>query len=381
MIKKIITSIFIFLSLLYVPILIPNASAQTEVEMGSDAQLANQQDERLEGTIRTISEEKQIQVMDRSQLYQKLGVEVTTGSLKGQTVTVENGDLPSSNVVHYRVGDEVILSFSKSPDGQSLIMITDFIRRGSLLWLLIIFVGITVLVGRLKGITSIFGMTVSFLVIFLFILPQILAGRDPVFITIIGSLVIIPFSFYLSHGLNKKTTVAIIGTVIALIVTGILASIFVEAGKLSGFVSEEAGFLQAAQGSLINIKGLILSGIIIGVLGVLDDVTISQSAMVREMKSLNPKMSAGELYRSAMAVGRDHIASMVNTLVLVYAGASLPLLLLFINSTHSFSEVINYEIIATEIIRTLVGSIGLVLAVPLTTIIAAVAEEGNIRKQ
>lgn len=369
MIKKIITSIFIFVCFLIILVIVPTVFAQTEG--GNDAQIANQQEERLEGVVKIISEEKQIQVMNQSQLYQKLEIEVTTGSLKGQTVTVENGNLPTSNVVHYALGDEVVLSYSKSPDGQRLVMITDFVRRGSLLWLFIIFVVITVLIGRLKGLTSIIGMVVSFAVIFMFILPQILSGHDPVFMTILGSLVIIPVSFYLSHGLNRKTTVAIFGTLISLIITGILANFFVEAGKLSGFVSEESGFLQEAFGNLVNIKGLMLSGIIIGVLGILDDVTISQSAMVREMKVLNPKMSAGELYRSAMIVGRDHIASMVNTLVLVYAGASMPLLLLFISSTHSFSEVINYEIIANEIIRTLVGSIGLVLTVPLTTLIAA----------
>lgn len=358
------------------PIASNAAQVQPPTQPQSQSQLAATQDERLEGTVTSISDEKEIQVMDKKQLYQKLNINITEGSLKGQTITVENGNIPVENLIHYQVGDQVVLTRSQEPDGSSTFVITDFVRRDSLLWLLMIFVGVTVLIGRIKGFTSIVGMVVSFVVIFLFILPKILDGQDPVMVTILGSLIIIPVSFFLSHGLNKKTLEAILGTLVSLMVTGVLANIFVAAGKLSGFVSEESGFLQEAKGDLINIKGLLLAGIIIGVLGILDDVTISQSAVVQQLKQANSKLSPRQLYQRAMAVGRDHIASMVNTLVLVYAGASMPLLLLFINNPHPFSEVINYEIIADEVIRTLVGSIGLVLAVPLTTLIAVLLERG-----
>jgi len=165
--------------------------------------------------------------------------------------------------------------------------------------------------------------------------------------------------------------VAIAGTIVALVITGILAGIFVEAARLTGFASEEAGFLQVAKQGTVNIKGLLLAGIIIGVLGVLDDVTVSQSAIVLKLKEANSQLKPRELYNKAMDVGRDHISSMVNTLILVYTGAALPLLLLFINNPHPFTEIINYEIIADEIVRTLVGSIGLILAVPITTLFAA----------
>src|SRR3990167_3548556 len=202
-------------------------------------------------------------------------------------------------------------------------------------------------------------MGLSFFVIFTFVLPQILSGKDPIFIAITASLFIIPISFYLSHGLNRKTTAAVIGTIIALVVTGILANVFVDAARLTGFASEEAAFLQQAKPDLINIRGLLLAGIIIGVLGVLDDITVSQSAIVFQLKEANPRIRFDELYMRAMDVGQDHISSMVNTLILVYTGAALPLLLLFIDNPHPFSEVINYEIIADEVVRTLVGSIGL----------------------
>jgi len=164
-----------------------------------------------------------------------------------------------------------------------------------------------------------------------------------------------------------------------LIITGVLAGFFVESAKLTGFASEEAGFLQIARGGTINIKGLLLAGIIISTLGVLDDVTVSQSSIVNQLKETDKNLSFEKLYQRAMKVGQDHISSMVNTLVLVYTGAALPLFLLFIDNPHPFLEVINYEIVADEIVRTLVGSIGLILAVPITTFIAAMTLEKETR--
>ena len=207
--------------------------------------------------------------------------------------------------------------------------------------------------------------------IFAFILPQISAGHDPIFIAILASLFIIPVTFYLSHGLSRKTTTAVAGTFIALIITGILATIFVNVTRLTGFSSEEAGFLQAEKGGLVNIKGLLLAGIIVSVLGILDDITVSQASVVHQLKKLSPNLTLMQLYSKAMEVGRDHIASVVNTLVLVYAGAAMPLFLLFIDSSRPFGQVINHELIAEEIIRTLVASIGLILAVPITTFLTA----------
>ena len=209
----------------------------------------------------------------------------------------------------------------------------------------------------MAGVSSLLGMAVSFGVIFKFVLPRIAAGDDPVVVAILGSLVIIPATFLLSHGVNRKTWVAVAGTLIALVVTGVMASVFVKAANLTGFASEEAGFLQAYNPGLVNIKGILLAGIIIGVLGVLDDITVSQSGIVEQLKRANSKLKAGELYRQAMVVGKDHIASMVNTLILVYTGAALPLLLLFVDNPRPFVEIVNYEIIADEVVRTLVGSI------------------------
>jgi len=330
-----------------------------------------QKEETLEGKITKILEEKEVEVQGEKQLYQKLDVFITKGSLKDQTITVEVGTLPTVNQLRYQKGDEVILSYSQDSEGNDVFYITDFVRRKSLLFLFLIFTLVAMVIGRFRGLSSLLSMGLSFLVILKFILPQINNGNDPVSVAIIGSLLIIPVTFYLSHGFNKKTTVAVIATFIALIITGILAQVFVEEAKLTGYASEEAGFLQALKSGTFNIRGILLAGIIIGALGVLDDITVSQAAVVQQLKKANPRASSRTIFIQAMNVGQDHIASMINTLILVYTGAALPLLLLFINNPHPFTQVVNYEIVAEEIVRTLVGSIGLILAVPITTLLAS----------
>jgi len=361
--------IFFVILLLLIVFFSFNISVFAQTEMAGEPS----KEETLEATVEKILEEKQIKPMGspEMQLYQKLELLVTKGSIKDKKIVIENGNFSVVNNLKYKVNDKVIVTFSKDFEGNDSFFITDYVRRSALLWLFVIFVIIAVAIGRWQGAASLVGMAISFLVIFKFILPKIYAGNDPVQIAILGSLIIIPATFLLSHGVNKKTVIAIVGTLISLIITGILANAFVEASRLTGFASEEAGFLQAYKPGLINIKGLLLAGIIIGVLGVLDDITISQSAIVLQLKEANEKLKFNKLYKRAMKVGQDHISSMVNTLVLVYTGAALPLLLLFIDNPHPFSEIVNYEIIADEIVRTLVGSIGLILAVPITTIIAS----------
>jgi uncharacterized membrane protein len=251
--------------------------------------------------------------------------------------------------------------------------ITDFIRRDSLLLLFIIFVVVTIVVGKWRGVSSVISLTLTFLIIFYFILPQISQGTNPVLIAIIGSAIIIPVTFYVSHGFNKKTTIAVISTLFAMIFIGVMSTLFIGLSKLTGLSSEEAGMLLSLKKGDFNMQGILLAGIMIGALGVLDDITVSQASIVEQLKEALPKASISELYKRASKIGQDHITSMVNTLILVYAGASMPLLLMFVNNPHPFSEIINYEFIAEEIVRTLVGSVGLILAVPLTTLIACLS--------
>lgn len=387
--NTLISTVFICLPLfIYSLFTTPIVFAETatdEASLTANEQNAviDYQEETLEGKIIKITGQRRITSSNNSkeQLYQQLEIQLTKGSQKGKTMNIESGDVYQGSNTLYKAGDEVVIAYAKESTGSETYLITDYVRRTPLLVLFLLFVVITVVVGKWKGLSSILGMGVSFLVILKFILPSIYSGSDPVTIAILGSLAIIPVTFFLSHGFNRKTLVAIVGTLISLVVTGILATLFVEATKLTGFASEEAGFLNVFKEGTINIKGLLLAGIIIGVLGVLDDITISQSAIVQELKLANPELKAKELYSKAMSVGKDHIASMVNTLILVYTGAALPLLLLFVDNPRPFSELINYEIIADEVVRTLVGSIGLVLAVPITTFIASYAINNHQNKR
>lgn len=380
--KKFILAAFLFLLFFPSRVVAQDVILQEQANLDSQSLATEYKEETLEGKVLNVLEEKQIVPAGAKepQIYQKLEILITNGSLKGNKIIIENGILSISGLQRYKVGDELVISYTKNIEGKDNFYITDYVRRKPLLFAFLAFVFMVVLVGRFQGVSSLFGMAFSFLVILKFILPEISRGKDPVQIAVFGSLMIIPLTFVLSHGFNKKTIVAILGTLISIVFTGLLTSLFVGASKLTGFAAEEAGFLQTYKGDLINVKGLLIAGIIIGVFGVLDDITVSQSAVVEQLKTANPKLKPTEIYNKAMAVGKDHIASMVNTLVLVYAGASLPLLILFIDSSRSFLEIINLEVVAEEVIRTLVGSIGLILAVPITTAIASLVFSSNKEK-
>lgn len=254
-----------------------------------------------------------------------------------------------------KIGDEYIVS--------------DINRTTPIYILFGIFVLLVLMVSKGWGLSSLVGMAYSFFIIFKFLLPLILNGHNPLLVSIASALLIAPVTFTLSHGFNKKTLIALTATFISLIISGFLAVIFIDVAKFSGLGSEEASFLQLIN-SQISILSLLIAGIIIGTLGILDDVTISQASIVKELKLANSDLNFVELYSRSMRVGHDHIASTVNTLILVYTGASLPLLLLFLNSNVGFSEAISNELIAEEILQTLIGTIGLVLAVPITTVLS-----------
>lgn len=264
-----------------------------------------------------------------------------------------------------KVGDTV----SYRNDGGTEI-IGEKYRIPSLISLFILFVIVVLLVSGVHGVRSLLGLFFSFVVIFQFVLPQIISGSNPIVVALLASVVILMVSYFLSHGVNSKSIIAIMGTLGALVVTGTLALIYGNLSALTGMGSEEAGFLLDTLPRESFYK-LMLAGMIIGSLGVLDDITISQASIVEELKTANHRLGMTELFVSAMRVGHDHIASLVNTLVLVYAGSALPLLLLFIVSEIGYVELLNYEALAEEIVRTLVASIGLVSAVPLTTLIAS----------
>jgi uncharacterized membrane protein len=343
-------------------------------------QKLSESEERVEAVVSEIKEEKNRNDGGVSRKYQKLEIIVTSGSKKGERIIVENGLVPVIGTVEYEKGDKVSVSVTRDPKGKNVYFITDHIRHNALYVIAGIFFFLTVLVGGLRGVYSILGLMVSFGIIFFVVLPLILTGYNPVMVAVLSSFVIIPLNFFLTHGLNKKTTSAVIGTMTALLITGALANFFVSFAHLTGFTSDEAIFLEKAKGGVFEMRGIVLAGIIIGALGVLDDITVSQSSIVFQLRKTAEGLGFWQIYKRAMEVGRDHIASMVNTLVLVYTGAAMPLLLLFVDNPKPFSEIINYEIIAEEIIRTLVVSSGLILAVPIVTLVAALISDKDFKR-
>ena len=301
-------------------------------------------------------------------------LELGDGPDEGTEVTILDTALTRKLVA----GDKVVLSVTPDAPPELRYDITDYDRRGSLLVLGLLFAGVIVLLGRRRGALALAGLVASLLVLVGFVLPSILSGHPPLAVAITGSALVMLVALYLSHGLNVRTTSAVLGTFASLGIVALLSLVFVEATNLTGLGSEEALFVNVAAGR-INLEGLLLAGIIIGSLGVLDDVTVTQASAVWELHLANPALGARELYQSAVRIGRDHIASTVNTLVLAYAGASLPLLILFTLSNSQFVDVLNGEVVAEEVVRTLVGSVGLVASVPITTGLAALVAAGDRR--
>lgn len=309
-------------------------------------------------------------------------VQITSGELRGEMAEVAILPDPRSANSTYQKGDRVIILRTEDEQGnEQLTYIVDFVRTPTLLTLIALFVVFVLFVGRLHGFLSLLGMVYSFLIIGQFVVPNIIAGNNAIFVAIVGGILISPVTFYISHGIKWKTTVAIMGTVVSLLITGLLAALFVTRAKLTGASSDEALFVQSMISNDINLRDLLLGGIIIGSLGILDDITVSQAAIVEKLLKTAKQTSFWAIYHHAMDIGKDHIASLVNTLILVYAGASLPLFLLFYNSGLSYSSALSSEIVATEVVRTLVGSIGLVAAVPITTALACTVLKREIEKK
>ncbi|MFD9426280.1 MULTISPECIES: YibE/F family protein [unclassified Streptomyces] len=306
-------------------------------------------------------------VNEQSGLCEKATIEVTTGKDKGRTfVEVVQPDAPRQ----LRQGQGVVVAYAPDAPHDLQYSVTDVNRTVPMALLAGIFALAVVVVGRLRGVMALVALAVSFALLTLFILPAILQGSNPLVVAVIGASAIMLVALYLCHGLTARTSVAVIGTLISLLLIGLLGSLFIGWASLSGNTDDNTGLIHGLYPD-IDMSGLLLAGVIIGSLGVLDDVTVTQTSAVWELHQANPTMGWRGLYRAGIRIGRDHIASVVNTLVLAYAGAALPLLLLFSIAQSSVGTVANSELVAVEIVRTLVGSIGLVASVPVTTVLAA----------
>ncbi|MGQ0837445.1 YibE/F family protein [Actinokineospora sp.] len=271
----------------------------------------------------------------------------------------------------FSVGDDVVLSYSGGDplSGQSY-QLVDFQRGTPLALLAALFAVAVLILGRWQGLKALAALGLSFAVLLLFVLPAIIGGENPLLVAIAGAGVIMFVVLYLTHGLSARTSTAVLGTMVSLALIGLLSALFAAAAQLTG-LDEDTATLVGTLGQGIDTRGLLLAGIVIGALGVLDDVTVTQTSAVWELRAANPALGWRELYAAALRIGRDHVSSAVNTLVMAYAGAALPVLLYSSISGVGLGAILGSQSIAQEIVRTLVGSIGLVAAVPITTAVAA----------
>jgi uncharacterized membrane protein len=305
-------------------------------------------------------------------------VRLTDGNQRGKTISTELPNGPGAPKVAQ--GDTVVMLYLPDSLSGNDYQIVDH-KRDTPLWIIVgAFVLAVIAFGRWRGVAALAGLAVTFAVLLLFIIPAILAGSSPLIVAIVGSAAIMLSVLYITHGLAVSTSVAVAGTLASLVITGVMSAVAVAIAHLNGVSDEQTMTLNIFHGS-VNMQGLLLAGIIIGSLGVLDDVTVTQAATVGELARANPKLGVLGLYRAATRVGRAHIAAVVNTIILAYAGTSMPLLILIAASDMQLHAVLTDQMIATEIVRGAVGTIGLIAAVPITTILAAVAAHRMISTQ
>jgi len=321
--------------------------------------------------VTAIVDEGQIDVDGRSQLYQVMRVQVLEGEFTGIPFDVDYGRRNMRfDTARFAPGDEVYLLINKLPNNVVSAYYDDYVRSRPLLILFAAFVLSILGLGRWKGLRSLVALAFSMLVIIGYIIPHILAGEDPVKVSLIGSTILLGATLYFTYGWNLKTHASVLSMFLTLSIAGGLSLLFVGLTRLTGYGDESSMFLMQYSAVQIDPRGLLLGGMIIGALGVLDDLVTSQSAAVVEIHDANPALGFRRVFEKAMRVGRDHVAATVNTLVLAYTGASLPLLLMFTLAQGSYGYLLNSEFIAEEVVRSLVGSLGLMAAVPISTLMA-----------
>jgi len=302
---------------------------------------------------------------------QHVEVEMLTGEFKGKIVMIENVISDSYVMdIDVKVGQKVLISVEIYEDGTTEFYITSEVRDHYILYMLIGFVLVLIIVGRFQGVKTIFTLGVTFFFIVMVELPLLIKGYNAVWVTVIVAIFITIITVTVISGLTKKSLAAIIGTTFGVIIAGGLAIFVSNQVKLTGLSMDEAVMLLSIQGETINFQYLLFAAILLGALGAIMDVAMSIASSIDEVHNVNAALSFKELFDSGMRVGRDIMGTMANTLILAYTGSSLPLLLLFMSANDSLTRLVNLDIIATEVIRSLAGSIGLVLTIPVTAIIS-----------
>ncbi|MEA1977092.1 MAG: YibE/F family protein [Chloroflexota bacterium] len=329
-------------------------------------------DDMYKAEVFEIIEEGTVTLGERTQSYQVFRVEVLEGPYKGLITEIDYGKRqvrPEGSPLE--TGDQLIVSINQAPDGSVNSYFIDFVRTKPLIWLLVAFVLFSVLVGGWQGARGLLGLAVSLVVILVYIIPSILDGKDPIVVTLIGGFFLLGISLYLIYGWALKTHAAVLALFFTLVFTGLMINFFVDLTRLTGFGDEDILFVIQQVDININMRGLVLAGMLIGAMGALDDLVITQVSVVLELHEADSELGARSLYQRAMRVGQDHISAMINTLFMAYAGAALPTLILFSLSGQGFVNLINLEFVAEEVVRILAGSLGLIAAAPIATGIAS----------
>ncbi len=322
--------------------------------------------------VEQVLEEGEVTLGEVTQPYQRVRVRLLEGPYAQVPMELEYGRQQiRADQTLLRPGDRILVAITKTAENLVQAHFVEHVRTPALFWLWVVFVAAILLLSGWKGLRSLLSMLFSLLVIIRYIIPAILGGADPLWVSISGSALLLGSTLYLTYGWNAKTHASVLSMIGVLLLAGVLSDLSLAFARLSGQGDENALFLLQLMPGRIQLRGLLLGGMLIGALGVLDDLVTTQVATVFEIYAANPTLSARELYRRAMRVGQDHVAATVNTLILAYAGASLPMLLLFSSGGGNYLRLLNYSFVAEEIVRTLVGSLALIAAVPLTTIIAS----------
>lgn len=309
--------------------------------------------------------EREIMGTDTVTTVQELRILLREGSKEGQVVPLEN------DLVLLEKGDVIFVNHLITIDGSEYYTFKDMERRGPLLLLFAIFVGLVIWLSGLQGVRALLSLVLSFAAIIFLLIPALLKGYSPALVSLGVASLVLSATLFFTHGVKPRVVIAFLGTFGAVAVTCLVSYVWVKWMHFTGLADDTAVYLNLATRGAVDLAGLLLGGIIIGLLGVLDDVSITQASVVQELKGANSALGFRQLYTKALRVGKDHVGSLVNTLALAYAGASLPLMLLYSFSASPLSVIVNQEIIAAEIVRIIVGSIGLILAVPFTTALAA----------
>ena len=359
--RKIFFALLICLAAL--PISARAADGNTVITLGKITKIIDQRTEDVSGTGVT-------------QIVQDLEVQILEGPFKGRLVDVVNDVNP------LQVGDRVNLAVSIDEQGNPTIHGIGFVgvyRLPALGWLAALFVLLVVVFGGWQGVRGLASLGGSLILILAALLPGLLHGWSPIGLSIGVSALIIILGSYITHGFNRTTTAAVVGMIITVTIVGLFAAYAVHATRLSGMESEETLYLSFGDyGNNLDLVGLLLGGMLIGLLGILYDIAIGQAISVEELRRASHNMHPRELFKRATRIGREHIGALVNTLAIAYVGASLPLLLLFYSQGSTVWQTLNNEIVATEIVRMMVGSIGLVIAAPITTIVAVAMLKNKI---